>query len=270
MQQQPSIQQPVVLSINSHDPSGGAGLVADVETVTSLGCHCLSAITALNVRDTQNHKDRQSTETALLIEQIRAALEDSAVDVIKVGDIATVAQAEAVHTILVEYGDIPVVLDPVLHHGAADGDVDMAVRMLLLPRATVAVLTTDHNNQLASCGANLGARVQELLEFGCSNLLVTGACSDGNKLINRLYSHRGISSEYAWDCLPQGFHGAGSTLSAALAAYLAHGATLPEALQQAQQFTWQALAHARRLGMGQLIPDRLFWSRRGTLRNRRR
>ena len=268
--EQPSIQQPVVLSINSHDPSGGAGLVADVETVTSLGCHCLSAITALNVRDTQNLKDRQSTETALLIEQIRAALEDSAVNVIKVGDIATVAQAEAIHTILVEYGDIPVVLDPVLHHGAADGDVNLALRMLLLPRTSVTVLSVDHVNQLATSGDNLGARIQELLEFGCSNLLVTVACNEGGKLINRLYSHRGVSNEYAWDCLPQGFHGAGSTLSAALAAYLAHGAALPDALQRAQQFTWQALAHARRLGMGQLIPDRLFWSRRGAIRSRPR
>lgn len=255
-------KQPVFLSINSHDPSGGAGLVADVETATSLGCHCVSAITALNVRDTKNLKDRQSSDTGLMIEQIRAALEDCPITAIKVGDIATVAQAEAIHTILGEYGNIKVILDPVLHHGADDGDVDAAVRLLLLPRATITVLSTDHIKQLSSCGDSVGAYVQELLEFGCEHLLVTGIQGENNKLINRLFSTRGVDKEYMWDALPQAFHGAGSTLSAALTAYLAHGFDLLEALQQGQQFTWQALANAQRVGQGCLIPDRFFWCRK--------
>jgi hydroxymethylpyrimidine/phosphomethylpyrimidine kinase len=254
--------QPVVLTINSHDPSGGAGLVADVETIASLGCHCVSAVTALNVRDTRNLKDRQSSGTALLIGQVRAALEDTPVAAIKLGDFASVAQAEAIHTILVEYADIPVVLDPALYEGADDGDADAAVRLLLLPRATVGVLSTRHVRQLASCGDSLGASVQELLEFGCEHLLVTGVGGAEGKRINRLFSSRGVSKEYVWEQLPAAFHGAGSTLSAAIAAYLAHGFDLLEALQQGQQFTWQALAQARRLGQGCLIPDRLFWCRR--------
>jgi len=257
-----SPRQPVFMTINSHDPSGGAGLVADIETAASLGCHCVSAITALNVRDTQNLKDRQSSDSSLLIEQTRAALEDSAVGAIKLGDVATIAQAEAIHTILVDYPDIPVVLDPVLHHGAEDGDVDAAIRLLLLPRATVAILSTEHMQQLATCGDTLNARAQELLEFGCEHLLVTGACREHNKVINRLFSDRGVTKEYTWELLPQSFHGAGSTLSAAVAAYLAHGFDLMEALQQGQQFTWQSLAQARRVGMGCLIPDRLYWCRR--------
>lgn len=259
-------KQPVFLSINSHDPSGGAGVVADVETSASLGCHCVSAITALNVRDTKSLKDRQSSNTNLMIEQIRAALEDCPIAAVKVGDIATVAQAEAIHTILGEYRHLKVVLDPVLHHGAEDGDVDTAVRLLLLPRASVTVLSTEHIQQLSSSGDSIGAYVQELLEFGCEHILVTGIAgkaSEGqaNKLINRLFSTRGIDKEYSWDLLPQAFHGAGSTLSAALTAYLAHGFELHEALQQAQQFTWQALANAQRVGKGCLIPDRLFWCR---------
>ncbi|HSB95509.1 MAG TPA: hydroxymethylpyrimidine/phosphomethylpyrimidine kinase [Spongiibacteraceae bacterium] len=255
-------KQPVFLSINSHDPSGGAGLVADVETATSLGCHCVSAITALNVRDTKNLKDRQSSDTALMIEQVRAALEDCPIAAIKVGDIATIAQAEAIHTILGEYSNIKVVLDPVLHHGADDGDVDAAVRLLLLPRATFTVLSTEHIQQLSTGGDSVNAYVQQLLEFGCEHLLVTGIKGENDKLINRLFSTRGIDKEYSWDLLPQSFHGAGSTLSAAITAYLAHGFDLLEALQQGQQFTWQALANAQHVGQGCLIPDRLFWCRR--------
>ncbi|MFT3930227.1 MAG: hydroxymethylpyrimidine/phosphomethylpyrimidine kinase [Spongiibacteraceae bacterium] len=263
-----STKQPILLTINSHDPSGGAGVVADIETATSLGCHCVSAITALNVRDTRNLKDRQSTSAALLIEQVRVALEDTDVTAIKVGDVASIAQAEVIHTILVEYPDIPVVLDPVLHHGAADGDVAEAIRMLLMPRADLAIMSTDHIATLSSCGDSVGACIQELLEFGCGQILATvvnntgGSAGERSKITNRLYSTRGLVKEYQWDVLPQTFHGAGSTLSAAVAAYLAHGFELLEALQQGQQFTSQALIHARRVGMGGLIPDRLFWCRK--------
>ena len=260
-------KQPVLLTINSHDPSGGAGVVADVETANSLGCHCVSAITALNVRDTRNFKDRQSTSSSLLIEQVRVALEDSTVTAIKIGDVATIAQAEVIHTILDEYDQIPVVLDPVLHHGASDGDVADAVRMLLLPRASLAIMSTEHIATLSNCGDSVGACVQELLEFGCPQILATVVPANAthgahNKITNRLYSTRGLVKEYLWDALPQTFHGAGSTLSAAVTAYLAHGFDLQEALQQGQQFTWQALKHARRVGMGGLIPDRLFWCRK--------
>src|SRR5690606_33418158 len=124
-------RNPTFLTINSHDPSGGAGIVADVETAASLGCHCFSAVTALNVRDTQQHKDRQSSPASLLIEQVRAALEDGSIHAIKIGDIGSVAQVEAVHTILEDYPDLPVVIDPVLHHGPNDGDVNVAIRLLL-------------------------------------------------------------------------------------------------------------------------------------------
>lgn len=252
---------PVILTINSHDPTGGAGLVADIETAASLGCHCVSAVTALNVRDTEQHKDRLSNDTSLLIETLRAALEDSLVNAVKIGDIASVAQAEAIHTILVEYGDIPVVIDPVLHHGAADGDVCTALRMLLLPLTHVAILSTDHLHELANCGDSVAACAQELLEYGGDNLLVTGITTEPNRMINGLYTNRGLCKEYAWEALPDRFHGAGSTLSAAVTCYLAHGFDLMEALQQGQNFTWQSLEHARRLGMGRLIPDRLYWSR---------
>lgn len=260
MGQEP-ITQPVILTINSHDPTGGAGLVADIETAASLGCHCLSAITALNVRDTEQHKDRASNDTSVLIEEIRAALEDTAINAVKIGDVASVGQAEAIHTILMEYNDVPVVLDPVLRHGALDGDVDAAIRMLLLPLAQVAILSTEHLHQLANCGDSVAACTQELLEYGGENLLITGTSTEPHKMINGLYNTRGLAKNYSWEALPNEFHGAGSTLSAAVTSYLAHGFDLMEALQQGQQFTWQALTHARRLGMGRLIPDRLFWSR---------
>lgn len=254
-------RNPALLTINSHDPSGGAGLVADVETAASLGCHCLSAVTALNVRDTQQHKDRQSGSAPMLIEQVRAALEDTPVHAIKIGDVGSVAQVEAIHTILEDYPDIPVVLDPVLHHGAADGDVNLAIRLLLMPLASVAVVSLEHIKALTSNADSLAAATQELFENGGEYFLVTTAHSEHGHIVNQLFSRKGLAKEYAWTCLSDRFHGAGSTLSAAITAYLAHGFEMFEALQQGQQFTFQALQHARQLGMGCKVPDRLFWAR---------
>ena len=256
-------EQPVVLSVNSHDPSGGAGSVADIETVASLGGHCVSAITALNVRDTCDLKDRRRGEATLLIEQIRAALEDCSVRAIKVGDLASVAQVEAVHTILVQYRDIPVVLDPVLIHDD-DGEIGRALSHLLLPLATIAVLSLDHVRHLSGGrGDTLQANLAALFEQGIEQLLVTELAPQGERCINALHQHlgNGCARHYEWQRLPHSYHGAGSTLSAALAAYLGHGFDLFEAVQQAQHFTWQSLASARAIGGGALIPDRFFWAR---------
>jgi hydroxymethylpyrimidine/phosphomethylpyrimidine kinase len=253
-------EQPVVLSINSHDPSGGAGSVADIETVASLGGHCVSAITALNVRDTRSLKDRLHTDATLLIEQSRAALEDCNVRAIKVGDLASVAQLEAVHTILVQYRDIPVVLDPVLLHDD-DGEISRALNSLLLPVATLSILSLDHVARLGGRGDTLQASLAALFELGVEQLLVTDLTPQAPHCVNALYNRHGNGRDYEWPRLPHAFHGAGSTLSAALATYLGHGFDLLEAIQQAQQFTWQALNGARALGGGALIPDRFFWAR---------
>ncbi len=254
-------EQPVILSINSHDPSGGAGSVADIETVASLGGHCVSAITALNVRDTRDLKDRSRGDATLLIEQIRAALEDCTVRAIKVGDLASVAQIEAVHTILAQYSDIPVVLDPVLIHDD-DGEIGRALCNLLLPRATLAILSLDHVRRLGGDrGDTLQASLAALFEHGIEQLLVTDLAPQTPRCVNALHQHHGNGRQYEWQRLEQTFHGAGSTLSAALATYLGHGFDLFEAAQQAQNFTWQSLRSARALGGGALIPDRFFWAR---------
>src|SRR5690606_38800721 len=127
--------------------------------------------------DTQNLKDRHSGDASLLIEQVRVALEDCAVKAVKVGDLGSVAQVEAVHTILTQYDGIPVVLDPVLHHASADGDLAQALRMLLLPLASLTILSLDHIDDLAHASDSLQACTQELFEFGGEYLLLTDTLS---------------------------------------------------------------------------------------------
>jgi hydroxymethylpyrimidine/phosphomethylpyrimidine kinase len=253
---------PVVMSISSHDPSGGSGISADIETLSSLGCHCTPIITKLSARDTTSQKDSQITEPSLLVEQIRAVLEDINVDLFKIGDIASIANAEAVHTILSDYPNIAVVLDP--DPAASDNSptLNKAIKDLLFSQSDIAVVSEHDAYQLAPGADSLGACAQELLEYGSEALLITGTHGASSKVRNQLYTHRGLAQHYDWDRLPHSYHGAGSTLSAALSAYLAHKLSLAESVQQAQKYTWQALQNGRRIGMGQLLPDRLHWCRK--------
>ena len=109
--------RPIVMSFAGHDPCGGAGIQADIETLVSLGCHCTPVVTALTVQDSVNVKDYVATDAGLLVEQARAVLEDMPVAAFKIGMIGSVQNVEAIHTIIQEYRDIPVVLDPVLAAG---------------------------------------------------------------------------------------------------------------------------------------------------------
>jgi len=97
--------------------------------------------------------------------------------------------------------------------------------------------------------------------MGCEYLFVTGMPSDMHEVANVLFDASGILRRDTWQRLPGSFTGAGSTLSAAICAMLANGLEIPEAVTEAQEFTLAALAHAQRLGMGKLIPDRYFWAR---------
>ncbi len=132
---------PVVLVFSGHDPSGGAGVQADIEAIISQGVHPATVITALTVQDTVDVKRFVPTDPSLVIEQARAVLEDMPVQCIKIGMIGSVALVEVIHSILKDYPDIPVVLDPVLIAGGggalANEDVAKAMINLLLPLTTI-------------------------------------------------------------------------------------------------------------------------------------
>jgi hydroxymethylpyrimidine/phosphomethylpyrimidine kinase len=256
------ITTPVVMSISSHDPCGGAGISADIETLTSLGCHCTPIITKLSARDTTANKDSHVTDSSLLVEQIRAVLEDMTIDLFKIGDIASIANAEAVHTILNDYPDITVVLDPDMSSPDQTPALTEAIKDLLFTQANVVVASEHDAYRLAPGADTLAASAHELLEYGFETLMITGTHGSSSHVRNQLYTRRGLIQQYDWERLPNSFQGAGSTLSAAISAYLSHKLSLAESVQQAQKFTWNALANGRRIGMGQLLPDRLHWCRK--------
>lgn len=258
---------PIVLCFSGLDPSGGAGIQADIETLASLGCHCAPIVTALTAQDTENVKDVEAIYANFLIEQARVIFEDYPVAAIKIGLLGSVEAVEAIHTLLMDYPDIPVVLDPVL---AAGGGTDLssqaiidAMINLLLPQMTIITPNSHEARELSKEADSLEACASCLMEHGSQYVLVTGAHENTSNVIHKLWGNRKLMNTFECERLPHEYHGSGCTLASAIAAYLAHGTEIVSAVRSAQTFTYESLKNAQRLGMGQLIPRRLFWTDNG-------
>jgi hydroxymethylpyrimidine/phosphomethylpyrimidine kinase len=259
-----ALNPPLVMTFSGHDPCGGAGIQADIETLGSLGCHCTPIITALTAQDSVNVKDFHATDATLVVEQARAVLEDMRISCIKIGMIGSVANAEAIHTLLRDYPDIPVVLDPVLKAGGggilSERTLVDAMSHLLLPQCTLITPNSLEARQLCNDADSLEACAQALMDSQCPYVLITGGHESGPTIINRLWHHRDLIATYEWPRIEGEFHGTGCTLASAIAGYLAHGSPVENAVRDGQAFTQETIRHARRLGMGQRIPNRFFWT----------
>lgn len=263
---------PVVLVFAGTDPTGGAGLQADILTLASLGCHPLSVVTAVTVQDTIGVQDFLPMDPEWVADQARCVLEDMPVAAIKIGMIGSVEALAAIAEVVADYPDIPLVLDPVLSSGRGDPfateELLDAMIDLLLPQTTVLTPNSIEARRLAEALAeededeaspSLEQCAGALIEEGCEYVLITGAHEQGAQVINTLYNDHGVVNRRWFDRLPGAYHGSGCTVASAVAAYLALGLDVPEAVEEAQAYTWQTLKNAYRPGMGQAIPDRLYW-----------
>ncbi len=258
-------QVPVVMCLSGNDPTGGAGIQADIEAIVSMGCHPAPVITALTVQDSVNVKRFEAVAPGLLIEQARAVLEDMPVAAFKLGMLGSVENIEAVHSLLRDYPDAPVVLDPILRAGGgtalADEELAAAMAELLFPQTTLLTPNGDEARALAHEADTLDACAQELMGMGCEWVLISGGHEKEDELINRLYTnHRKVES-FHWQRLPHAYHGSGCTLASSIAGLLAQGLEPFSAVHEAQEYTFEALKAGYRPGMGQHFPNRLFWAR---------
>lgn len=268
---------PAVLVFAASDPTSGAGIQADILTLSSLGCHPLTVLTAVTVQDTVGVESVHPVEAEVVERQARVLLEDMPVAAFKVGVLGSVENVVAVAEIVADYPDIPLVLDPVLASGRGDEfageELRAALKALLLPQCTVVTPNTVEARRLAEeeeedeastgAGADLDGVAARLVELGARYVLLTGTHEQTAQVTNSLYGEEGLIRRDQWERLPGSYHGSGCTLASALAACLAGGAEIEAAVQEAQEYTWHTLAHGFRPGMGQFIPDRLFWARGG-------
>ncbi len=256
------------------DPSGGAGLQADIMTLSSLGCHTLSVVTAITIQDTVGVDAVLALDADWIVDQARVLLEDMPVAAFKIGLVGSVENIAAVAEIVSDYPDIPLVLDPVLTSGRGDElaneEMIRALRGLLLPQTTVLTPNSLEARRLALEDAeddelpeapDLVECGRRLVDAGAEYVLITGTHENTSKVVNTLYGEQGLIRSESWDRLPGSYHGSGCTLASAIAANLANGLDVPDAVRDAQDYTWQALAAGFRPGMGQFIPDRFFWAR---------
>ena len=262
---------PIVMVFAASDPSGGAGLQAEIMTLSSMGCHPLSVLTALTVQDSAGVEDALAIDADWVADQARALLEDMSVSAFKIGMLGSIENIAAIAEIISDYPEIPLVLDPVLASGRGDElaseDMIVALRELLLPQATLLTpnslearrLALDESDDDDDPGLDECAR--RLIGAGAEYVLITGTHEHSAQVVNSLYGENGLIRADAWERLPGSYHGSGCTLASAIAANLANGLDIAEAVRDAQDYTWQSLANGFRPGMGQYLPDRFFWAR---------
>jgi hydroxymethylpyrimidine/phosphomethylpyrimidine kinase len=254
------MSKPNVLVIAGHDPSGGAGIHADIETVHALGGFAATLITGLTVQNSQNVFGFELVDVNLLQRQAEALLADMDFQAVKIGMTGSPAMVRFIGGVLDRLPGVPVVLDPVLAAEAGgslseDGDtlVDALVRELL-PRCSLA--TPNGEEAMALSGRpSVEEAGPALVEKGAPAVLITGAGADTDDVYNHLF-RSGHHHSWGWSRLDGTFHGSGCTLASAIAARLARGDDLETAVEQAQRFVQSSLARGWQAGRGQLIPER--------------
>ncbi len=260
------VTRPAVLVFGGHDPSGGAGIQADIETIGVLGGHAATVITALTIQDSRSVSGFLPAPLDIVIQQARMVLDDLSIAAIKIGMVGSIEICEAIHTLLTEHPEIPVVLDPVIYGGGggtlSSGELVQAIRTLLIPRTTIATPNRRELQQLAQEGDSIQACGAELISLGCDNLLITGTDDplpgeSPDQVHHLLLTADGESTSLQQQRLDHHYHGSGCTLSSSIAVNLAVGKSVRQAVTEGLDFTWEALSNGFQPGRGQYFPGRL-------------
>lgn len=256
-------QRPQVLILSGLDPSGGAGVQADIQTVTALGAHPLPVLSCLTVQDTRNVYNAVAVDPQVVAQQLACLAGDTPIHAIKTGALGNSAIVDVLLTFLDDHPGIPLIVDPVIKAAGggdlADDELITCMRDRLFQRADV---ITPNGIELAALGQSPDPTLAaaHLLSGGCNAVLATGGHGAGSHIVNTLYrpdqEPRVWTIERVGDEYEGEFHGTGCTLAAAIAAGLAHGDDLEAAIGQAQQFVSEAIRRALQVGQGQPVPDR--------------
>src|SRR5580765_3428031 len=205
----PSSRPPIVLTFAASDPTGGAGLQADVLTIAAMGCHPLSVLTAFTAQDTSGVHALRAIEPEWVDEQARRVLADVRVDAFKLGVLGSSRNAAAIASVLADFPEVPVVCDPVLASGRGDplGDETLLAALCesILPQSTVVTPNGVEARRLAG-ERDLAACARRLLSMGAEYVLVTGGHEETPEVVNTLYDGGGPVREDRWPRLPGGYH----------------------------------------------------------------
>jgi len=257
-------QPPIVLVFAGNDPSGGAGLCADIQALASMNCHTAPIVTCITQQDTRHLHESLPQSGEQIAAQAEMVLADMPIAAFKIGLLGTVEIVEAIQQVLLKYPHIPVILDPVLATGGGELlttiSVPDAIVKKLLPLTKIMTPNSLEARALTKITHSLDAAAAQLIDYGCEYVCITGTHEETDSVINLLYSYHKKEpiKSWVWPRLPHTYHGSGCTYAASLAGLLAQGKDMLTAVYEAQYYTWTSLQRGYQPGHGQALPNRLF------------
>ena len=258
-----------VMVFNANDPSGASGLAADISTIASVGGHALPVVTGAYARDTAEIFDHFSLDEDAVTAQARAALEDMTIQVIKVGFVGSPDNLGAIASIAADYPEIPLIAYMPNLSWWDELHIDQyhdAFKELILPQTTVLVgnhstlwrwLLPDWSTESRPSARDIARAAQVL---GVPYTFITGIALPDDFIDNVLATPEAVLASEKFERFDAVFSGAGDTLSTAFATLLAMGCELAGALQEALSYLDRCLEGGFHPGMGNFVPDRLFWA----------
>jgi hydroxymethylpyrimidine/phosphomethylpyrimidine kinase len=250
---------PVVLSIAGSDSGGGAGIQADLKTISALGCFATTAITAITAQNTLGVSGIHSVPTEFVVAQIKAVMEDLNPSAIKIGMVHNGAMALAISETLSHYPGVPVIFDPVMVATSGDRLIEdhtiETFKAQLFPLATLLTPNLDEAAVLAGMDINTMCDMkkagQRLLQFGCKAVLIKGGHLEGPDLFDIYLDSNGDERVFSNPKINTiNTHGTGCTLSSAIASFIALGHNLPVSILKGINYTHQAIEEGAAVAVG--------------------
>lgn len=243
-----------VLTIAGSDSGGGAGIQADIKTISACGCYAMSAITAITAQNTQGVLAVEALSTGIIEQQIRAVLDDIGADAVKIGMLATPEIVELVARLLKEYKPKHIVLDPVLVATSGDrltqNSATSAILRELMPLSTVITPNIPETEILTglpiASDVDFDRAWKKLEDQGARSVLIKGGHLDSDPMTDILFSQQEMPVRFTHNRIQtENTHGTGCSLSSAITSFLALGKELPEAIRLAIDYIQEAIYQAR-------------------------
>lgn len=251
----------VALSIAGSDSSGGAGIQADIKTFSALGVYGATAITAITAQNTLGVHSQHPIPPQIVRDQIVAVVDDLSPSVVKIGMLSNAEVATAVADALREY-TLPIILDPVMvstsGHRLLSTEAEEVVKQRLLPMAQLITPNIPEMEALADMPVDTFDQkrraAEHLFDYGVKAILLKGGHEEGDTKCDILFTHSDKGTQYTIftsDAIAtRNTHGTGCTLSSAIAAYIARGCELEEAISHAKKFVTEAIHHGADIAIG--------------------
>ncbi|WP_026705058.1 bifunctional hydroxymethylpyrimidine kinase/phosphomethylpyrimidine kinase [Flavobacterium soli] len=250
---------PSVLAIAGFDGSGGAGLQADIKTISALGCFATSVLTALPVQNTQGVRTIYPIPYSAVQEQIEAIMDDIVPDAIKIGMVHTAELVTTIANTLKQYPQVPIVFDPVMVATSGHKLIeDCTINAIIETLFPIAALITPNMDEAAIL-ANMEIKTltdmhiagAKILQLGCKAVLLKGGHLDGKLITSLYFLQEGTVTAFEYEKFEtNNTHGSGCTLSSAIAGYIAQGKNLADAIKLGQDYVHQAIYHGKDVLIG--------------------